>query len=83
MGVYLYGELMVNEDMKQQELAHKCFAAAREHMDVSSAKVVAEMLFWRGDFSFWIKHRDVAAYVKNTELTKHSRLWHTIQLEAA
>ncbi|XP_053910707.1 aminopeptidase O isoform X5 [Cuculus canorus] len=45
MGVYLYGELMVNEDVKQQELAHKCFAAAREHMDESSAKVVAEMLF--------------------------------------
>ncbi|XP_074789073.1 aminopeptidase O isoform X2 [Athene noctua] len=45
MGVYLYGELMVNEDAKQQELAHKCFATARDHMDVSSAKVVAEMLF--------------------------------------
>ncbi|XP_059689722.1 aminopeptidase O [Gavia stellata] len=45
MGVYLYGELMVNEDVKQQELAHKCFAAAREHMDASSARVVAEMLF--------------------------------------
>ncbi|KAM6230032.1 aminopeptidase O isoform 2-T5 [Porphyrio hochstetteri] len=45
MGVYLYGELMVNEDAKQQELARKCFAAAREHMDASSAKVVAEMLF--------------------------------------
>ncbi|XP_009462335.1 PREDICTED: aminopeptidase O [Nipponia nippon] len=45
MGVYLYGELMVNEDVKQQELAHKCFSAAREHMDASSAKVVAEMLF--------------------------------------
>ncbi|XP_068278981.1 aminopeptidase O isoform X1 [Nyctibius grandis] len=45
MGVYLYGELMVNEDVKQQELAHKCFAAQREHMDASSAKVVAEMLF--------------------------------------
>ncbi|XP_054040623.1 aminopeptidase O isoform X4 [Rissa tridactyla] len=45
MGVYLYGELMVNEDVKQQELAHKCFAAARERMDASSAKVVAEMLF--------------------------------------
>ncbi|XP_064356620.1 aminopeptidase O isoform X2 [Dromaius novaehollandiae] len=45
MGVYLYGELMVNEDAKQQELAYKCFAAAREHMDVASAKVVAEMLF--------------------------------------
>ncbi|OXB80111.1 UNVERIFIED_CONTAM: hypothetical protein H355_006943 [Colinus virginianus] len=45
MGVYLYGELMVNEDAKQQELAYKCFAAAREQMDTSSAKVVAEMLF--------------------------------------
>ncbi|KAM6036443.1 aminopeptidase O isoform 6-T6 [Theristicus caerulescens] len=45
MGVYLYGELMVNEDVKQQELAHKCFSAVREHMDASSAKVVAEMLF--------------------------------------
>lgn len=45
MGVYLYGELMVNEDAKQQDLARKCFAAAQEHMDASSAKVVAEMLF--------------------------------------
>ncbi|NXA13624.1 AMPO Aminopeptidase, partial [Sapayoa aenigma] len=45
MGVYLYGELMVNEDAKQQELARKCFASAQEHMDMSSAKVVAEMLF--------------------------------------
>ncbi|XP_055646601.1 aminopeptidase O isoform X2 [Falco peregrinus] len=45
MGVYLYGELMLNEDVKQQELAHKCFAAAQEHMDTSAAKVVAEMLF--------------------------------------
>ncbi|KAF4794973.1 aminopeptidase O-like protein [Turdus rufiventris] len=45
MGVYLYGELMVNEDAKQQQLARKCFAAALEHMDASSAKVVAEMLF--------------------------------------
>ncbi|KAF2982998.1 hypothetical protein EK904_011659, partial [Melospiza melodia maxima] len=43
MGVYLYGELMVNEDAKQQELARKCFAAAQEHMDASSAKVVAEI----------------------------------------
>uniref|UniRef100_A0A8C8SEP9 Aminopeptidase O n=1 Tax=Pelusios castaneus TaxID=367368 RepID=A0A8C8SEP9_9SAUR len=45
MGVYLYGELMVNEDAKQQELAYKCFAAAQKQMDVSSAKVIAEMLF--------------------------------------
>ncbi|XP_032297417.1 aminopeptidase O isoform X1 [Coturnix japonica] len=45
MGVYLYGELMVNEDAKQQELAYRCFAVAQEQMDMSSAKVVAEMLF--------------------------------------
>ncbi|XP_061482510.1 aminopeptidase O isoform X2 [Rhineura floridana] len=45
MGVYLYGELMVNEDAKQQEIAHKIFATTRDQMDVSSATVVAEMLF--------------------------------------
>lgn len=45
MGVYLYGELMVNEDAKQQEIACKCFASTRDRMDPSSAKVVAEMLF--------------------------------------
>ncbi|KAM5227433.1 aminopeptidase O isoform 3-T3 [Ctenodactylus gundi] len=45
MGVYLYGELMVSEDARQQQLAHRCFELAREQMDRSSAKVVAEMLF--------------------------------------
>ncbi|XP_075684932.1 aminopeptidase O [Rhinoderma darwinii] len=45
MGVYLYGELMVNEDARQQELAHRCFAAVRDQMDVSCVKVVGEMLF--------------------------------------
>lgn len=45
MGVYLYGELMVNEDAKQQDIARRSFAAVRDQMDVSSAKVVAEMLF--------------------------------------
>nr|XP_056704200.1 aminopeptidase O [Euleptes europaea]XP_056704201.1 aminopeptidase O [Euleptes europaea] len=45
MGVYLYGELMVNEDEKQQELAYKSFATVRDQMDVSSAKIVTEMLF--------------------------------------
>lgn len=49
MGVYLYGELMVNEDAKQQDLARQSFATMRDQMDVSSAKVVAEMLFWSGD----------------------------------
>ncbi|XP_036597801.1 aminopeptidase O [Trichosurus vulpecula] len=45
MGVYLYGELMVSENAKQQQLAHRCFEMTKEHMDRSSAKVVAEMLF--------------------------------------
>ncbi|XP_053323345.1 aminopeptidase O [Spea bombifrons] len=44
MGVYLYGELMVNEDGRQQELACRCFAAVRDQMDVSCVKVVGEML---------------------------------------
>ncbi|KAL7988777.1 hypothetical protein Chor_007696, partial [Crotalus horridus] len=44
MGVYLYGELMLNEDAKQQEIAYKTFAIIRDQMDTSSAKVVAEML---------------------------------------
>uniref|UniRef100_A0A8C5P7Z9 Aminopeptidase O n=1 Tax=Leptobrachium leishanense TaxID=445787 RepID=A0A8C5P7Z9_9ANUR len=34
MGVYLYGELMVNENTRQQELAHRCFAAVRDDMDI-------------------------------------------------
>ncbi|XP_073402066.1 aminopeptidase O isoform X1 [Dendrobates tinctorius] len=45
MGVYLYGELMVNEDARQQELAHRCFTAVKDQMDVSCVKVVGEMLF--------------------------------------
>ncbi|XP_018413369.1 PREDICTED: aminopeptidase O [Nanorana parkeri] len=45
MGVYLYGELMLNEDARQQELAHRCFAVVRDQMDVSCVKVVREMLF--------------------------------------
>lgn len=45
MGVYLYGELMVNEDANQQELAYKSFATVRDQMDVSAAKIVTDMLF--------------------------------------
>uniref|UniRef100_A0A4X1V4Y9 Aminopeptidase O (putative) n=1 Tax=Sus scrofa TaxID=9823 RepID=A0A4X1V4Y9_PIG len=45
MGIYLYGELMVNEDARQQQLARKCFELSKEQMDRSSAEVVAEMLF--------------------------------------
>ncbi|XP_004643852.1 aminopeptidase O [Octodon degus] len=45
MGVYLYGELMVGEDARQQQLARRCFELVRGQMDRSSAEVVAEMLF--------------------------------------
>ncbi|XP_048448247.1 aminopeptidase O-like [Rhincodon typus] len=44
MGVYLYGELMVNEDAKQQHLVHRCFTKLQEEMDPSLRKVVAEMI---------------------------------------
>ncbi|XP_054980987.1 aminopeptidase O isoform X2 [Sorex araneus] len=45
MGIYLYGELMVGEDPRQQRLAHTCFKLTRERMDSGSAQVVTEMLF--------------------------------------
>ncbi|XP_007937334.1 aminopeptidase O [Orycteropus afer afer] len=45
MGIYLYGELMVSEDARQQQLARKCFELTKEQMDRASAQVVAEMLF--------------------------------------
>ncbi|KFO28472.1 Aminopeptidase O [Fukomys damarensis] len=45
MGVYLYGELMVREDARQQQLAIRCFELVKEQMDKSSVEVVAEMLF--------------------------------------
>ncbi|XP_041042416.1 aminopeptidase O isoform X2 [Carcharodon carcharias] len=45
MGVYLYGELMVNEDARQQQLVHRCFIKLQEEMDPSLQKVVAEMIF--------------------------------------
>ncbi|KAG5213072.1 hypothetical protein JEQ12_008858 [Ovis aries] len=45
MGIYLYGELMLSEDPRQQHLARRCFELSREQMDRSSAAVVAEMLF--------------------------------------
>lgn len=45
MGIYLYGELMVSEDARLQQLAHRCFELVKEHMDRASAQVVTEMLF--------------------------------------
>lgn len=45
MGIYLYGELMVSEDARQQQLARRCFQLTKEQMDRCSAQVVAEMLF--------------------------------------
>ncbi|XP_041089433.1 aminopeptidase O isoform X2 [Polyodon spathula] len=44
MGVYLYGELMVHEDARQQGLAKSCFRAVHEEMDPTSKKVVEEMI---------------------------------------
>ncbi|XP_004684976.1 PREDICTED: aminopeptidase O isoform X2 [Condylura cristata] len=45
MGIYLYGELMVGEDARQQQLARRCFELTKEQMDRTCAEVVAEMLF--------------------------------------
>uniref|UniRef100_A0A8C9M4E3 Peptidase M1 leukotriene A4 hydrolase/aminopeptidase C-terminal domain-containing protein n=1 Tax=Panthera tigris altaica TaxID=74533 RepID=A0A8C9M4E3_PANTA len=45
MGIYLYGELMVSEDSRQQQAPRRCFELTKEQMDRSSAQVVAEMLF--------------------------------------
>ncbi|KAG2466806.1 AMPO Aminopeptidase, partial [Polypterus senegalus] len=45
MGVYLYGELMVNEDARQQMIARNCFTAVQEEMDPASRNVVEEMIF--------------------------------------
>ncbi|KAG7481214.1 hypothetical protein MATL_G00064230 [Megalops atlanticus] len=44
MGVYLYGELMLHEDTRQQALARCCFARAREDMDPAARAVVEEMI---------------------------------------
>lgn len=44
MGVYLYGELMVQEDPEQQALAHRCLALVQEEMDQSARRVVEEMI---------------------------------------
>ncbi|XP_055017404.1 aminopeptidase O isoform X2 [Boleophthalmus pectinirostris] len=44
MGVYLYGELMVQEDARQQALARRCLTLVREEMDPSARRVVEEMV---------------------------------------
>ncbi|XP_028270724.1 aminopeptidase O isoform X2 [Parambassis ranga] len=44
MGVYLYGELMVQEDPEQQALAHRCLSLVQEEMDQSARRVVEEMV---------------------------------------
>ncbi|XP_031440959.1 aminopeptidase O-like [Clupea harengus] len=44
MGVYLYGELMVHEDSRQQALARRCFSLTQEHMDPAALSVVSEMI---------------------------------------
>ncbi|XP_072243842.1 aminopeptidase O [Leuresthes tenuis] len=44
MGVYLYGELMLQEDPEQQALARHCLSLVQEEMDRSAHKVVEEMI---------------------------------------
>ncbi|XP_054466657.1 aminopeptidase O isoform X2 [Anoplopoma fimbria] len=44
MGVYLYGELMVQEDPEQQALARRCLSLIQEEMDQSARRVVEEMI---------------------------------------
>ncbi|XP_077079385.1 aminopeptidase O isoform X2 [Siphateles boraxobius] len=44
MGVYLYGELMVQEDARQQALARRCLSFIKDDMDQSARSVVEEMI---------------------------------------
>ncbi|XP_053481022.1 aminopeptidase O isoform X2 [Ictalurus furcatus] len=44
MGVYLYGELMLQEDGQQQALARHCLSAIKDDMDQSARKIVEEMI---------------------------------------
>ncbi|KAM4616754.1 aminopeptidase O [Polymixia lowei] len=44
MGVYLYGELMIQENRKQQALARRCLSLVQEEMDQSARRVVEEMV---------------------------------------
>ncbi|CAL8330999.1 unnamed protein product [Arctogadus glacialis] len=44
MGVYLYGELMVQEKAEQQALARRCLSLVQEEMDQSARRVVEEMI---------------------------------------
>lgn len=44
MGVYLYGELMVQEDARQQALARRCLSIIKDDMDQSACRVVEEMI---------------------------------------
>lgn len=46
MGVYLYGELMVQEDARQQTLARRCLSIIKDDMDQSARSVVEEMILW-------------------------------------
>ncbi len=42
--MYLYGELMVQEDAEQQALARHCLSLVQEEMDQSARRVVEEMV---------------------------------------
>ncbi|CDQ83714.1 unnamed protein product [Oncorhynchus mykiss] len=40
MGVYLYGELMIQEDSRQQALARRCLSLVQNEMDQSARRMV-------------------------------------------
>ncbi|GCB63848.1 hypothetical protein scyTo_0007451 [Scyliorhinus torazame] len=54
MGVYLYGELMVNEDAKQQQLVHSQFKTKQQ--DYAGLKIINA-----GLFKYWQLLRELAS----------------------
>lgn len=49
MGIYLFGELMINENKKQMELARQLFEDIRNEMDRSTRETVNEIIYGAAD----------------------------------
>ena len=49
MGIYLFGELMINENKKQMELARQLFEDIRNEMDRSTHETVNEIIYGAAD----------------------------------
>ena len=49
MGIYLFGELMINENKKQMELARQLFEDIRSEMDRSTRETVREIIYGAAD----------------------------------